>query len=151
MTKKNKKINKSSHPHYNRWRGMLNRCGCENHPAYQHYGGRGLDVCDEWKEDFWAYVEHIERLRRWDGSTSLDRIDNDKGYYPGNLRWTDQQTQVRNRRNWNGRTRGVYPHSGKWQVSFRIDGKLRHFGTFKLEEEATKVATFTYDLITNSL
>lgn len=86
---------------YAAWKNMIRRCYNKNHPEYKNYGYRGITVCDEWKTNFPAFLSHIGE--RPSGSKefkhSIDRIDNSRGYEPGNVRWADNKTQGRNRRN----------------------------------------------------
>ncbi len=86
----------SGHPLYGTWTAMLQRCGNPGHHAYARYGGRGIKVCDRW-HDLALFVADIERLigPRPDGMT-LDRVDNDRGYDPGNVRWATRAQQIRN-------------------------------------------------------
>ena len=84
-----------SHP-YKRWGAMKQRCRNKNVWAYQYYGARGIDYCDEWDnfEKFWedmggSYFE----------GASLDRIDNSLGYSKGNCRWIEKNKQQRHRTN----------------------------------------------------
>lgn len=78
-------------PTYNSWRSMIQRCTNPNHTHYERY--KGL-LCDEWVE-FNNFLEDMgERLE----GTSLDRIDNTKGYYKENCRWATPKQQIRNRR-----------------------------------------------------
>ena len=83
-------------PEYDAWNNAKQRCGDVNHPSWKNYGGRGIKVCEEWRNDFKAFYEHIGPKPTRDHT--LDRIDNGKGYEPGNVRWTDCKTQARNTR-----------------------------------------------------
>ena len=83
---------------YERWKSMKKRCNNPNNKDYKRYGGRGINVCDEWMNDFSKYREYIHSLPDYgkDGYT-IDRIDNSKGYEPGNLRWATAIEQTHNR------------------------------------------------------
>ena len=75
---------------------MLTRCYNPKRTSYPHYGGRGIQVCARWRADFTAFLEDVGL--RPDNAFTLDRIDNNKGYEPGNVRWIDRKTQARNTR-----------------------------------------------------
>ena len=79
---------------YMLWAAMRRRCS-PTHPA--GYAVRGIRVCPEWK-DFTVFLAHVGK--RPSADHSLDRIDNDKGYEPGNVRWATWKQQNRNTR-WN--------------------------------------------------
>lgn len=84
---------------YVKWKGIKNRCFNKNCKEYRLYGGRGISVFSGWIDDFVAFRDYMNKSlgNKPVGRYSLDRIDNDKGYEPGNLRWADHKTQTRNR------------------------------------------------------
>lgn len=73
---------------------MIQRCTNPNNPAWRLYGGRGITVCARWR-DFPAFLADMGE--RPNGLT-LDRIDNDRGYEPGNCRWATWSEQRSNQR-----------------------------------------------------
>lgn len=80
---------------YAPWRMMKQRCYNSNHTYYHHYGGRGITVCFEWINSFQAFLKDMGT--RPEG-TSLDRINNDGNYEPGNCRWSTPKEQANNQR-----------------------------------------------------
>ena len=74
---------------------MIERCTNKNHPQFADYGGRGITVSERWLRSFYAFLEDMGR--RPDGM-SLDRINNDRGYYKGNCRWATPKQQAASRR-----------------------------------------------------
>lgn len=79
------------------WTGIKTRCFNENDPAYKRYGGRGITMCDEWKNDF-AKFRDWALSNGYTDELTCDRIDNDKGYSPDNCRWVTMKIQRRNTR-----------------------------------------------------
>jgi hypothetical protein len=80
---------------YNIYCTMISRCHNPNNKCYYRYGGRGITVCQEWRDDFSAFYNHIGP--RPSKKHSIDRIDNDLGYMPGNVRWATNIEQAYNK------------------------------------------------------
>lgn len=83
-------------PEYSSWQSMKARCLNPQNPAYPRYGGRGITIWPSWVDDFAAFYEHIGA--RPSLEYTLDRIDNDGSYVPGNVRWATKSEQGFNRR-----------------------------------------------------
>ena len=81
---------------YQIWSQIKQRCFNKSHPKYKSYGGRGITMHAEWVVSYAAFFEHIGP--RTSDLHTLDRIDNDKGYVPGNVRWATRTEQMRNTR-----------------------------------------------------
>jgi hypothetical protein len=85
-----------SHPLYGTWYQMLRRCEDSESDSYDRYGGRGIAVCERW-HDPWLFVQDIEALGLRPAGATLDRVDNDGDYEPGNVQWAARKAQQRNR------------------------------------------------------
>lgn len=85
-------------PEYGVWQAMIRRCYDPNRNGSENYLGRGIVVCDEWQGEggFERFLAHVGR--RPSLKHSLDRIDNDRGYEPDNVRWATWKEQARNKR-----------------------------------------------------
>lgn len=79
---------------YSRWKSMMQRCNTPTCGNYKYYGARGVKVCERWR-DFATFREDMGECP--DRSMTLDRIENHKGYEPGNCRWVTQAAQNKNR------------------------------------------------------
>lgn len=80
---------------YRIWTNMNYRCRNERSSAFPNYGGRGITVCERWRDSFEAFLADMGEPPP---GTTLDRIDNDSGYSPDNCRWTSVEVQSQNRR-----------------------------------------------------
>lgn len=107
---------------YNRWKGIKQRCLNPNQPSYINYGGRGITICDEWKNDFMSFYNwsmqngYAEKL-------TIDRINNDGNYEPSNCRWVDRKTQNNNTRanhllTYNGKTLNISQWANLYNLSY---------------------------------
>ena len=81
-------------PEYAAWRSMKRRCYAPNCSQYHNYGGRGIEVCPEWKDSFIQFREDMGL--KPSPKHSLDRIDTDGNYSPDNCRWATAQEQMAN-------------------------------------------------------
>lgn len=80
------------------WRGMLRRCGDAKDKSYKYYGGKGVTVCDEWKESYEVFKTWAE-ANGYKDKLTLDRIDVSGDYCPANCRWVTLLEQANNRSN----------------------------------------------------
>lgn len=89
------------HPHYKRlrnlWGFMHDRCYHETNAAYKNYGGRGISICQEWRESFDAFFEWAI-ANKYAPNLTIDRINNDGNYEAGNCQWQTPRQQCRNTR-----------------------------------------------------
>lgn len=81
---------------YSTWRHIQQRCYNPKNKAWDNYGGRGIRVCQEWRDSFEAFYAHVGPRPSKD--LTLDRINNDGHYEPGNVRWATWQQQHANKR-----------------------------------------------------
>lgn len=118
---------------YSVYNGMIQRCYNKSHPHYQDWGGRGIEVCPQWINDYqefrrWAYsTGYDERKDRKE--QSLDRIDNDGNYCPENCRWATMKEQANNQRprkkgvgyKYNWTFEGVTKSAEEWCKIFNVN------------------------------
>jgi hypothetical protein len=78
------------------WRSAKCRCSCPTHKQYSDYGGRGITMCEEWQDNYEAFYEYMgpKPGKEW----TLDRIDVNGNYEPGNVRWATHEQQQQNKR-----------------------------------------------------
>jgi hypothetical protein len=121
---------------YAAWNDMKQRCSNSNHRDYKYYGARGISVSHE-LEDFDYFFRILGP--RPDGY-ELDRIDNNEGYTPTNIRWAKHSTQNHNRRKFGNvsKYRGVSfdPRCSRWYANITFNKKTYYLGIFNSEVEA---------------
>lgn len=109
----------TSHPLYDTWKRMVYRCTSPKATDYAYYGGRGIDVCERWRDSFDSFVADMGD--RPPGMT-IERKNNSLGYSPTNCIWATRQTQSRNTR-WNRMLtfRGETKCVGAWAEELGMD------------------------------
>ena len=111
------------HPLYSVWANIKTRCFNRNNSHYERWGGRGITMCNEWKNSFKAFYNWAMSNGYQEGLT-IDRIDNDGNYEPSNCRWVTVKIQNSNKRNvkfitYNGETKLL----GEWAQILGIKEK----------------------------
>ena len=140
LAKSSTKHGLHKHPLYNVWGHIKRRCYNTTDKNYMSYGGRGIIVCEEWKNDFKSFYDWAISNGYKKGLT-LDRKDNNKGYEPPNCRWVTKTIQSRNQRKRHGTSSnyiGVSSKNGKWQSYVTVNKKFVHIGHFNNEIDAAE-------------
>lgn len=105
-------------PEYKAWTHLKERCLNPSHPSWLRYGGRGITVCDRWRNSFEAFLEDMGG--RPSDKHTIERVDNSKGYSPDNCVWATRKAQALNRDTTALHTlNGVTHHQSEWA---RIQG-----------------------------
>src|SRR4051812_15448983 len=115
------------HPLYNTWNGMIQRCRNENAGSYKRYGGRGITICDRWIGEN-GLINFIKDMGVKPEGCTLDRINNDGNYDPGNCRWATHHEQNTNKTH--AKFRNV--------TKFKVGEEPRFFGKWEFIGEVEK-------------
>lgn len=107
---------------YRAWYHMKDRCTNKNNKDWHHYGGRGIKVCDRWLTSSNFFKDMGEKPS---SLHSIERVNNNKGYEPGNCVWATKKEQGRNKRNnrnytYNGETRCLKDWAEHVGLSYRV-------------------------------
>ena len=119
---------------YYAWTGMIQRCTNPNHPGWDGWGGRGIMVCDRWRYSFENFLEDVGR--KSSPELTLERMDNNKGYEPGNVCWATFTKQADNRRSRSKYGSGIQFDGHWYRVYIKINRVKTKIGTFRTLEEA---------------
>lgn len=106
---------------YKAWLRMKTRCLNKNDKSYEHYGARGITICDRWKNSFANFLEDMGKMGN---KNSVDRIDPQRGYSPDNCRWADWWEQQRNRSNNRQEPCVSEYEGGRYRVMVQHDGEI---------------------------
>ncbi len=131
-----------SHKLYKTWQNLIQRCNNPKRKDYKDYGGRGIIVCEEWL-DVTIFIAWCESTHPNTKGYTLDRINNELGYFPENCRWADSTTQALNQRKYKNNTSGFTgitkkKHGKSWLAQIRILNTNKHIGSFPTIEEAVQ-------------
>ncbi len=128
---------KSKNNSYKRWTNIKSRCYSPKHLSYHRYGARNIGMCEEWINDYLSFEKYISSLdNAYMGTRSIDRINNNGNYEPGNLRWASKKTQSDNQeKNYDT---GVTFHNThkKYRCCVIINGKQKSLGMFNHQKDA---------------
>jgi|ERR1700722_8864676 len=124
-------LSTKNHPLYSAWKNMKKRCYDENCPDYKWYGGKGVSVCDEWRNDFIAFY-NWSISHGWAKGLQIDRIKVHGNYEPDNCRWLTYIEQARNTTQvklvyYNGKTLS----HGAWADELNIDRRTLSYNLSK--------------------
>ena len=127
-----------------RYDSLIKRCYDPCDRQYKDYGGRGIDVCDEWRQEFKSFVEWAIG-HGYKRGLSMDRIDNEKGYFPNNVRFTDSLTQNNNTRAnilivYNGRHYTLSQFCRKYNLKYKTAHSL-----YRQYKEMPDIGSFLLD------
>lgn len=135
----------SRHSLYAVWIDIKGRCYNKNNPSYINYGGRGITICNEWRDDFKVFYDYMIKLPKYGiPGLTIDRINNDGNYEPGNIRFATRIIQITNRRKNKNNSSGYTGVSfvkgyGKYESAITINYKHIRIGYADTAMEAANM------------
>lgn len=134
---------------YKSWLAMKNRCLNKGRVDYKYYGGRGIKIHPDWVYDFKAFYDYVGEAPK---DHTLDRIDANGNYEPGNVRWADKQGQNANKRlykaNKTGHTNIRLLKNGHYLVRLNFQKKRYQLGTYESLDKAVEAYNEKLSLLT---
>lgn len=136
----------SKHPLYTVWNNMKTRCYKEYHKEYKYWGGRGINICDEWKENFYCFYKWA-MTNGYKQGLQVDRINNDGNYSPENCRFVSGRINSLNKRKQENSSSGYTgvgfcKHAQKWYSRIKIHGSNISLGYFSSRIKAVLARDF---------
>ncbi len=134
------------HPSYRTWANMLSRCTNPNHHQFYLYGGRGITVCASWFH-FKNFAEDMGL--KPSPELTIERVENNLGYFPENCMWENRSNQCVNRRTFSNNTtgaRGVIKDGASWVARFDYEKVRYNIGWFATLDEAIQARSMFVDM-----
>lgn len=129
---------------YRTWAAIIDRCYNSKDKYYHIYGGKGVRIYDKWRKDFMCFHDYVSDAMGFIGGLSIDRIDPEGDYRPGNIRWANNTQQNTNKAKRNRRCSSKYKgvswcsRNSKWVAAASSPGRKKHLGYFDSETDAAK-------------
>lgn len=131
------------------YHNIKQRCSNSKHPRYEDYGARGITMCEEWTNSFKSFIKWSEE-NGYSEELTLDRKDNDLGYYPDNCRWVTYSIQAINTKVRRDNTTGYKgvsyekKNNNRIRANIQINEKIKFLGYFNTLEEASEAYELAY-------